>query len=256
MTPLEKAEAALNSRIERIQTTLNDTPSEAIRPFLFQSLVVCAGIGEALGGYVKAVQSYANNRYGEIKETQAKLSAEHAGLLSSGNDLLERLRANPADRSLLKQIEQAQKNMAAIQKTLRRGTDAFQRDLAPALGIMDKLALNIRRLAEADGIDALKRIATSLFEQVGELYSELPRLPSRHLIDPAALEKTAMAEISQGADFHDRFARVGYQMIFAIELMTQAVSPTPPQTPEETIQRAQAAGTDRVNTIAARLTSI
>lgn len=255
MTPLEKAETALNSRIERLQTNLNNSTSEAARAFLLQSLVVCVGLGEALAGYVKAVQAYANIRYSEIKEMQAKLTAEHAALLTSGNDLLERLRANPTDRDVLKQIEQAKKDMAAIQKTLRRGADSLQRELAPSMGIMDKLALSIRRFAEADGIDALKRTGKTVFEHVRELYSEQPRLDSRTIIDQAALERAALAEIDQGTDLYDSFARTGYHTMLAIDLMTLAVSETPPRTMDEACERAREASNTRVNTIAARLSA-
>lgn len=255
MTPLEKAEAALNSRIERIQTNLKDTRSESARSFLFQSLVVCVGIGEALAGYVNAVQVYANTRYNEIKDMQGRLTAEHDGLLASGNDLLERLRANPTDRDLLKQIEQTKKDMAAVQKTLRRGADSLQSELAPSMGIMDKLALSIRRIAEADGIDPLKRTLRTVFEHVGELYSAQERLPSKNIIDPAALEASALGEMDQATEFYDVFARSAYHTMLAVDLMTLALSSQPPQTAEEAVKRAHAASTTRLNVIAARLTA-
>ena len=149
MTPTEKAEAALNTRLERLQVNLRAATSENSRRFLAQSLVVCIGLGEAMTDYVKMIGEYARGRYGEIKQTHATLSAEHAVLLKPGGELLEQLKANPSDRAVRHEIERAQKAMESIQKTLRRGADTLQSDLAPSMGAVDKMALSVRRLAEA-----------------------------------------------------------------------------------------------------------
>ena len=123
------------------------------------------------------------------------------------------------------------------------------------MGIMDKLALSIRRFAEADGLDALNRTGKTIFEHVRELYAEQPRLESRTIIDETSLEQSALTEISQGTDFYDSFARTGYHVMLAIDLMTLAISETPPRTMEEARSRAQETSNARVNTIAARLSA-
>ena len=104
MNPTEKAEVALNTRLDRLQANLRETSSDTARRFLFQSLVVCVGLGEALTDYVKQIGEYAQARYSQLKQTQTTLTAEHAALLASGNDLLERLKANPSDRSIRQEI--------------------------------------------------------------------------------------------------------------------------------------------------------
>src|ERR1041385_4430293 len=121
MTPTEKAENALNVRIAQIQTALRETQSETAQRLLFQSLVVCIGIGESLTDYVKAIGQYAQARHGELKQDHTTLTAKHAELLKAGNELLERLKADPSDRAIRKEIEATQNGMAAIQKSLRRG---------------------------------------------------------------------------------------------------------------------------------------
>ena len=60
MTPIEKAENALNRRISQLQANLRDSTSETSQRFLLQSLVVSIGIGEALTDYVKKI----GKRYG------------------------------------------------------------------------------------------------------------------------------------------------------------------------------------------------
>src|SRR5688500_8705383 len=118
MTPIEKAENALNGRISQLQASLREAKSETAQRFLIQSLVVCIGIGEALTDYVRMIGEYAKGRHGELKQTHDTLTAQHAGLLKTGQELLERLKADPTDRALRKEIEAAQKSMAAIQKNL------------------------------------------------------------------------------------------------------------------------------------------
>lgn len=255
MTPIEKAESALNSRIERIQTKLREAESEAAQRFLFQSLVVCIGIGEALTDYVKMIGQYARGRHGELKQTYDNLTVQHADLLTSGKELLERLKANPTDRALRKEIEVAQRAMAAIQKTLRRGANALQRDVAPSTAMIDKLAVSIRRLGEADQLDALKRVITTVIGNVRELYRGQPTLESKDIIDTPAWEKTAVSEIDQASDFYEAYAHAGYQTMLALDAMTLAVSETPPRTGEEAINRANESVVARVKTITARFTS-
>src|SRR4051812_26430113 len=153
MTPTEKAEIALNRRLEQVQADLKQAKSESAQRVLFQSLLVCLGIGEALRDYIKAIGTYAQGRHAEIKQEQVTLTARHAELLKSGNELLERFKANPGDKAIHKELERAQQGMEAIQKNLRRGANALQRDVAPALGTIDKLADAIKRFGEADQIE-------------------------------------------------------------------------------------------------------
>jgi hypothetical protein len=141
MTPIEKAEIALNTRIDQIRAKLRAAESEAVQGFLFQSLVACVGLGEALKDYIQMIGEFAKGRYGELKPEHEALTAQHADLLTSGQEMLERLKANPTDKALLKEIEKAQAAMETIQKTLRRGANALQRDVAPAMALIDPLAL-------------------------------------------------------------------------------------------------------------------
>lgn len=255
MTPVEKAETALNSRIERLQANLRAAESETARRFLFQSLVVSVGVGEALTSYVKAIGQYAQGLHGGLKQTHDALTAQHADLLRSGNELLARLKANPADRALLKEIEGTQKAMADIQKNLKRGANALQRDTAPSIAMIDKLALSLRRLAEADQADALKRAVAAIVEHVRELYLAQPGLPAKHIIDAVAWENSAGSAIDQATDAYEAYAQAGYQAMLALEVMTMAVSPAPPQTAEEATQRANDAVAAQLKAIAARLTA-
>ena len=255
MTSIEKAENALNRRIERLQANLREADSETARRLLFQSLVVCVGIGEALTDYVKMIGQFAQGRHGELKQAQATLSARHADLLKSGRDLLERLKANPGDQLLRKEIELAQQDMAAIQKTLRRGANALQREVAPSMAMIDKLADSLRRLAEADQIDAMKRVIKLVVGHVRELYRAQPTLPAKDIIDAAAWEKSAVSAIDQATDFHEAHARVGCEVLLAIDLMTMAVSHTPPRTAEEATHRANESVATRIKDITARFTT-
>jgi hypothetical protein len=255
MTPIEKAEQALNRRIDQLRANLREADAEPAQRFLFQSLVVCTGIGEALTDYIKMIGQYAQARHGELKEMQATLSAQHDDLLKSGNELLERLKASPNDRAIRKEIELMQQNMATIQKTLRRGANSLQRDVAPSVGMIDKLAVSIRRLGEADQPGALKRVIKMVVGHVGELYRAHPALPEKEIIDAAAWEQSATAEIDQATDFYDAFARAAYQAMLALAVMTMAVSPLPPRTAEEATSRANESVAKRLTAITARFTA-
>lgn len=252
MTPTEKAEAALNSRLERLQVNLRAAGAEEARRFLAQSMVVCIGLGEAMTDYVKMIGVYAQERYGEIKETNAALTAQHADLLKAGTELLQRLRANPGDGALRKEIERTQQSMESIQKTLRRGANALQRDLAPSMGMVDKIAAGVRRFAEADQPDALKRAIGTLVELARELYLSHPAVPAPDIIDAKSWEKSAAIEIDAAGDFYEAFALTGYQALRALAVMTMAVSRTPPQTVEEATGRANESVAERLKAITVR----
>jgi hypothetical protein len=211
--------------------------------------VVCVGLGEALTDYIKTIGQFAQERHGELKESHDTLQAQHADLLKSGQDLLEQLKANPTDRVIRKEIERAQQAMEGIQATLRRGANALQRDLAPSMGGMDELAETLRRLAEAEQLDALKRAIKSIVGHAHGLYRAQPKLPSREIIDAEVWQTLAVTEIEEVISFHEAFARAGYQALLALELMTMAVSPTPPASAEEATRRA-------IESVAHRLTAI
>jgi len=253
MNPTEKAEVALNTRLDRLQANLRETSSESARRFLFQSLVVCVGLGEALTDYVKKIGEYAQARYGQLKQTHTTLTAEHAVLLNTGNELLDRLKANPTDRTIRQEIDRAQRDMAAIQKTLRRGADSLQRDLAPSMSMVDELAVTVRRFGEAGERAELKRVLGTVVEHVRELYRTQPDLPSKNLIDTEAWGTSAVAEMEQTTDFYEAYASAGYQVVRAIEVMTMAVSLTPPSTAEEISAQANVAVATRLKAIAERL---
>lgn len=255
MTPIEKAEDALNRRIERIQLNLRESKAESARQFLVQSLVVCIGLGEALRDYVKTIGQYAQGRHGELKQTHDALVAQHADLLTSGNELLARLKANPTDQGIRKEIERAQQNMANIQKALRRGANALQRELAPSMAMIDPLALSVRRLCDADELDGLKRAMKMVVGLARDLYASQSTLPVKDVIDATAWEKSAVTEVDQGTDFYDAFARAGYQAMLALDVMTMAVSPTPPQTAEAATDQANASVAARLKAIAARFSN-
>lgn len=252
MTPIEKAETALNGRIERLQANLREAQSETARQYLFQSLVACIGTGEALTGFVRAIGEFAQGRHGELKEAHTTLTAQHADLLKAGNEQLARLKANPADRAILKEIEATQRKMEAIQKSLKRGANALQREVAPSMAQIDELALTVRRLGEADQLDAFKRVARMAIGNARELYLSQPTLPAKDIIDAADWEKSALAAIDQATDTHEAYACTGHQVMLALAVMTLAVSSTPPQTSEEATQRAGEAVAARLKAITER----
>jgi hypothetical protein len=255
MTPHEKAVGAINTRIERLQANLREANGETAQRFLFQSLVVTVGVAEALNDYIAMVGQYARRRHAELKQTNEALRAQHADLLKSGQEQLEKLKANPTDRAIRKEIEHTQQSMAAIQKNLRRAGNALQRELAPSLALIDPMAVNIRRLSEADQTDALKRLLKAIVGHVRELYAAQPALPAKDIIDAATWEKSLRAEIDQSAGFHDAYARAGYTATLALELMTMAVAENPPRSAEEASQRANESTAARIKAITARLTA-
>ena len=255
MTPIEKAEAALNTRIERLQINLREAKSDAAQRFLFQSLVVCIGVGDALSDYVKMIGQFAQGRHAELKRTHDTLTAQHAELLKSGNELLQLFKANPTDKAIRKDIDAAQQAMATIQKTLRRGANALQRDIAPSMAMIDKIALSVRRFGEADQTDALKRVIKMIVEQARDLYQTQPSLPTKNIVDAAAWENSANAEIDQAISPAEAYARAGYQVMLALEVMTLAVSPSPPHTTEEAVKSANDSVTKRFRSITARFRS-
>ena len=256
MTPHEKAVNALNRRLERLQANLRDAKSEATQQFLFQSLVVTLGLSEGLSDYIKAVGEHARRRHGTFKESSAGVGARHSDLLNSGKELLDRLKANPADRTLRKELERAQRNMELIQKNLRREAFAVQRELSLSTAMIDRLADAVRRLCEADQAAGLKRAIKALVGHVRELYGALKaNLPATALIDPVSWENSAATAIDQATDFHDAYARAGHQALLALEVMTLAVSNPPPQTAEEATQRANEAVAARVKEITRRFTA-
>lgn len=255
MTPHEKALTAINARLERLQASLREAKVETAQRFLFQSLVVTLAFAEALNDYIKKIGEYAQRRHAALKQVNETLEAQHAAALKSGQDLLEKLKAAPTDRAIRKEIERVQQNMAAIQKTLRRGTNALQRELAPSLATIDLMSDSVRRLSEADQSDALKRLLGTIVGQVRELYATQPALPAKDVIDAAGWERSTAAEIDDAAGFHDAYARAGYQATLALEFMALAVSEDPPRTGEEATRRASDAAAQRLKEITARLTA-
>ncbi len=121
--------------------------------------------------------------------------------------------------------------------------------------MIDTLALSLRRLAEADQFDALQRVIKLIVGHARELHLAHPALPDKHIIDAATWEKSAVSEIDQATDFHEAYARAGSQVMLALDVMTMAVSPTPPQTSEEAIHRAGESVVARIKTITTRFTT-
>lgn len=256
MTPHEKAANAINRRLERLQANLPTTKSEVAQQFLFQSLVVTLGMSEAMTDYVKTVGEYAQRRHGEFKDTTATVGARHAGLLTTGQELLEQLKANPTDRTLRREIEVAQRAMEAIQKDLRRGAFSLQRELSLSMAMIDRLAETVRRLCEAEQAETLKRALQEFAELAGDLYVALKSaLPAKDLVDAAAWEKSALAAVEPATDFHDAYARAGHQAMLALEAMILAVSANPPTTAEEVTRRAGESAAGRLKAITARFTA-
>jgi hypothetical protein len=253
MTPAEKAETALNHRLERLQDELRRAKSEMAQRALFQSLLVCLAISDALRDYIKAIGAYAQGRHAELKEQQGRLTTQHADVLQAGNALLERFKARPTDKAIRREIERAQQEMESIQKTLRRGANALQRDIAPALAAVDPLADAIKRFSDADQIAALERVTKLVVAQVQELYRTHPGLPASGMIDAAAWEKTALGQIDAAVEFQEAYARAGNQIVLGIDLMAIAVSPAPPQSAEEALGRANTSIGARLKAVAERL---
>jgi hypothetical protein len=252
MSPHEKAVSALNQRLERLQLSLREATLQSAQQFLVQAIVVTISVAEALNDYIREVGTFARRRHAELKQANEALAAQHAEMLQSGSTLLGQLKANPTDRAIRKQIEAAQRNMAAVQKSLRRGANALQRDVAPSVAMIDELAENVRRLGEADQVDALKRVLKTFVAATRELYANHPDLPKKAVIDSGAWETAARCEIEQATGFHDAYARACFQALVAIQLMTLAVSENPARSAEEATTRANEAAALRIKTVAAR----
>jgi hypothetical protein len=250
MNPTEKAVNALNHRLERLQANLREAQSETARRFLLQSLVVTAGMGEAMTDYIKRVGQHAQLRQAAFKQTTTTLGERHAELLKSGTVLLEQLKANPTDRALRDDIDRTQQDMAAIQKNLRRGAHELQAELSLIMAMIDEIAVSVRRLSEADQPDVLKRVLKRVVEYVRELYAGLEATRrAKDIIDPDSWEQVT---VDPTADFYDAYARAVYQAMLAFDLMTMAVSENPPSTAEEATHRASESATARVKDITAR----
>jgi hypothetical protein len=255
MTPHEKAVSAINVRLDRVQSALREAKEEAVQQFLFQSLVVTLGMAEALSDFIKAVGQYAQRRHAELKQMNETLAAQHTDTLKSGQELLEKLKANPSDRALRKEIERVQQSMESIQRNLKRGANALQRDVAPGLAMIDQMSESVRRLSEAEQVDALKRLLKVVIAQVRELYAGQPSVPTTNLMDVAAWKETALAEIDLAAGFNDAYARAGYQAVLALEWMVMAMAENPPETAGEATLRASEAVAARLKQITARFNS-
>jgi hypothetical protein len=252
MTPHEKAVNAINARLERLQANLRDAKVESSQRFLFQALVVTIGLAEALNDYIKGVGEYAQRRHAELKQAHESLGTEHAELLNTGKEMLEKFKATPTDRELRKEIDRLQQKMESIQKTVRRGANALQRELATSLAMIDEMAVGVRRFSEADDAGALKRVLSTMIAKVVELYAAQPLPPAKDIIDPQAWETSALAEVGQAVDFYDGYARTGYQLTLALELMGLAVSDNPPASAEDATARGNAAAAARLKAITAR----
>lgn len=255
MTPHEKASAAVNASLERLQANLRDATGPSAEQFLAQSLVVTIGMAEALNDYGAAVGRQARRRHGEIKRSNERLTAQHGELLKTGRELLERLKANPADRAVRKEIERLQGEMAGLQKAVRHGAYTLQRELAPGLAAVDPMAVNLRRLCEADAGDALKRVVKLVAAEVAELYSRQAEPATRRVFAAQAWESAALADIDGAVEFQDAYARAGYQMMVALELMALTASESPPAAAEEALQRGGEAAAARLKGITARLSA-
>jgi hypothetical protein len=255
MTPHEKAVNAINARLERLQANLAEAKSEATQRFLVQAVVVSLATAEALNDYIRAVGSHAQRRHAEVKQAHASLEAQHAELLASGKDLLEKLKASPADEALRKQIDSLQQSMAAVQKSMRRGANALQRELAPGVAMIDDMAVTVRRFSEADQPEALKRVLNTAVTQVARFYATHDALPAKDVVDAARWERSALSEIDAATDFYDRYARTGYQITLALELLALALSETPPQNAPDATDRANDAAGRRIKAVTARFTA-
>jgi hypothetical protein len=255
MTSVEKAETALNRRLERLQANLRGATAEEARRSLAQALLVAIGLGGALSDYVRAIGEFARRRHDRIKQSNDALIAQHAALLESGQTLLAQLKATPTDRELRREIDRRQREMTSIHKTLRRGAGALQRDIAPSIALVEELSGGVRRFAEAGEPDTLRRAVASVIACAEEIYRAQPDLPARGIIDAAAWQRTAAAEIQAAPEFHAAFALGGYQALRAIEAMTLAVAENAPADQAELAARSNAAVVARLQSVAARFNS-
>jgi len=254
MSPYEKAVAALNARLERLQSNLSAATQETARLAAFQSIVVTLGLGEALNEYLTSVRDYAQRRHDELKETNDSLTTRHAELLESGKQLLEQLKANPTDREIRRQIDVVASGGRVIQKMVRKGTNALQRDVAPSVATIDPIADTVRKFVETTDRDTLGRVLRTLIGQVRELYGTHPSVPARDIIDAEAWERTVDSELGQSTGPDDSYARAGYQALLALGLMTFAVSENPPKEAAEAFSRGTEGVAVRLKAITARFT--
>lgn len=249
---MQKVESALNRRIEQLQAQLKAAGADSTRRHLVQAILACIGIGEAITDYVATIEAYAKTRHAELKKTQVALTEQHTTLLESGKALLEQLKASPSDRALRKEIEQAQRSMAGIQKKLRRGADTLQQEVAPAIGLIDKIAATLKRLSESEDKEAQTRAVTMMVAHVQELYRAHPSLPSSGIIDAASWQKSAVRSVEEAEDFYDALARSSLQAIVALEVMIMALSTTPPTSAEDATRRADESVAQRLKRITER----
>lgn len=254
MSPIERAEGALNDRVALLQTSLGSAQTATAQATLFQALLASVAVGEALADYVQSVSEYARERHGKLKQMEATLASQHAALLQSGTKLLEQLKANPGDKAVRKEIERTKRTMEGVQQKLRRGSYTLQSDLAPGMTMIDKVALAIRRFAEAAELDGLKRVVKTMVEHANDLYRSQPGLVARNVVDAAVWGKAAQAGVEQAQEFQEAFARAGYQVLLTLDVMRMALSPTPPQSAPEATRRATEAIADRLKATAARIT--
>ena len=114
---------------------------------------------------------------------------------------------------------------------------------------MEKIADAVRRFAEADQPETMKRAIGMMIAHVHELYASHPGSPPAESIDAAAWEKSAQNEIEHAKDFYEAYALTGYQMLRALAVMAATLSETPPQTAEQATHFAN-------DSVAARLKEI
>lgn len=255
MTAHEKAVAAINARLQQLQAELRATDDETKQRHLLQAVFVTIGAVEALTDFIKSVGAFAQRRHAELKERKAALELRHEELLEAGKAQLERLKADLRDQAVRKELERTQALMAAVQKDLKRGANTLQHEVAPGLAMIDQMSDGVRRLADADKSETLKRLLRMVIEKVGEMYSAQPDLPEKEIVDGELWEKTAGAEVDAAEGFTDAYARTGFQTTLALEYMSMALAETPPATSEEAGQRAQTAVAVRLKEITSRFGS-
>jgi hypothetical protein len=254
MTPIDKAERALNLKIEQIQMRIQAAGSERPRSDLVQALLIWASLGAAITEFVGTIGQSAKRRHAELKEKQVALIAQHEGLLKSGQEQLERFKANPADPTVRNEIKQTQRSLEAIQKTLRRGAASLQNEVNPSIRILDTAADHVRRLCESEDKTEIKRWTRAIVKQPEALYRTHPALPTSGIINTATWEESATAAIEQAADFLEAQARGGFQAMLVLEILIMAISQNPPQSSEEAAARANAAVSLRMKDMMERLT--
>ncbi len=253
MSPIEKAEQALNAQIEQVQARLKAASLTQPRPDLVQGVLVWAGLGETITQYVASIGEYARKRHGELKQIQLSLTVQHDELLKSGNEMLVRLKDDPSDRVVQKAIGEAQRAMETIQKTLRRGAATLQKEVNPCIRSIDTVAENIYRLCESKDRDRMKRWTKAIVREPEELYRAHPALPAKAMIDTASWERSAAIAIDEAPTFFEAQARAAFQAMIALEIMILGISMEPPRSPGEATERANAGVSLRLKKIMQRL---